>query len=195
VLLPGARCARLLFRVPSLPASTYWTLPLKCFYLADSSVVPTSIVPFSYVTRAQIGLINDVVYNFPIYFPRAVTCVPKQRLVLLCYKRVSLPWNYHQLFVISVVHATFENALITTPASRLNTVRMTGEPADRPPSSYTNSVALSPQANYTDLSTATCQRNLVPNFTDRGVSRGQCGGFPTAVNLSFLDRNRSFSFK
>jgi hypothetical protein len=59
----------------------------------------------------------------------------------------------------------------------------------------TNSVALSPQANYTDWATATCQRNLVPTFVDRGMSRGQRGGSPTVVNLSFLDRSRYFSFK
>jgi hypothetical protein len=51
----------------------------------------------------------------------------------------------------------------------------------------TDSMVLSPQANYTDWVTATCQRNLVPTFVDRGVSRGQCGGSPTVVNLSFLD--------
>jgi hypothetical protein len=39
----------------------------------------------------------------------------------------------------------------------------------------TNSVALSPQPNYTDLATATCRRNLVPTFVDRGVSRGRRG--------------------
>jgi hypothetical protein len=52
----------------------------------------------------------------------------------------------------------------------------------------TNSVALSPQANYTDWATASRWRNLVPTFMDRGVSRGQRGGSPTVVNLSFLDR-------
>jgi hypothetical protein len=36
-----------------------------------------------------------------------------------------------------------------------------------------NSVALSPQANYTDWATATCQRNLVPTFVDRGVKAGK----------------------
>jgi hypothetical protein len=30
---------------------------------------------------------------------------------------------------------------------------------------------------------------LMPTFVDRGVSRGQCGGYPTVVNLSFLDRS------
>jgi hypothetical protein len=44
------------------------------------------------------------------------------------------------------------------------------------------------QANSTDWATATCRRNLVPTFVDRGVSRGQRGGSPTVVNLSFLDR-------
>jgi hypothetical protein len=41
-------------------------------------------------------------------------------------------------------------------------------------------MALSPR------STATCRRNLVPTFVDRGVSRVQRGGSPTIVNLSFL---------
>jgi hypothetical protein len=52
----------------------------------------------------------------------------------------------------------------------------------------TNSVTLSPRANYTDWSTATYRRNLVSTFVDRGVSRGQRDGFLTVVNLSFLDR-------
>jgi hypothetical protein len=52
----------------------------------------------------------------------------------------------------------------------------------------TNSVALSPRANYTDWSTATCRRNLVSTFMNRGVSCGQRGGSSTVVNLSFLDR-------
>jgi hypothetical protein len=47
----------------------------------------------------------------------------------------------------------------------------------------TNSVAFSPQANYNDCATATCWQNLVPTFADRGVSRGQRGGYLTAVNL------------
>jgi hypothetical protein len=59
----------------------------------------------------------------------------------------------------------------------------------------TNSVAFSPRANYTDWATATCRRNLVPIFVDRGVSRGQRSGSPMVVNLSFLDRSRYFSFK
>jgi hypothetical protein len=54
---------------------------------------------------------------------------------------------------------------------------------------------LSPLANYSDWATATCRRNLVPTFVDREVSRGQRGGSPTVVNLSFLDRSRYFSFK
>jgi hypothetical protein len=59
----------------------------------------------------------------------------------------------------------------------------------------TISVALSPRTNYTDWSTATCRRNLVPTFVDRGVSRGQRGGSSTVANPSFLDRSRYFSFK
>jgi hypothetical protein len=56
-------------------------------------------------------------------------------------------------------------------------------------------VTLSPQANYTDCAIATCWRNLVPTFVDRRLSLGQRGGSTTVVNLSFLDRNRYFSFK
>jgi hypothetical protein len=57
-----------------------------------------------------------------------------------------------------------------------------------------NSVAFSPQANYTDWATATCWPNLVPTFVDRGVSRGHRGGSPTAINLSFLDQSRNLFF-
>jgi hypothetical protein len=35
-----------------------------------------------------------------------------------------------------------------------------------------NSVEFSPQANYTDWTTAACRRILVPTFADRGISRG-----------------------
>jgi hypothetical protein len=51
-----------------------------------------------------------------------------------------------------------------------------------------SSVALSPWANYTDWAAATCQRNLLPTFVDRGVSHVQRGESPTVVNLSYLDR-------
>jgi hypothetical protein len=59
----------------------------------------------------------------------------------------------------------------------------------------TNSVDLSPLTNYTDWATATCRRNLVPTFVARGVSRGQRGGSPTVVNLSFLDHINDFKYK
>jgi hypothetical protein len=58
-----------------------------------------------------------------------------------------------------------------------------------------NSVAFSPQVNYTDRATSTCWRNLVPTFVNTGVSHGQRKGSPTVINLSFLDRRRYFSFK
>jgi hypothetical protein len=58
-----------------------------------------------------------------------------------------------------------------------------------------NSMGFSPQVNYTDWETATCRRNLVPTFVDRGVLHGQCGGTPTAVNLSFLHRSCYFFFQ
>jgi hypothetical protein len=55
-------------------------------------------------------------------------------------------------------------------------------------------MALSPQANYTHCATAIGGRILRPTFVDRGVSRGQRGGNPTAVNVSFLDRTHYFFF-
>jgi hypothetical protein len=56
-------------------------------------------------------------------------------------------------------------------------------------------VALSPQVNYTDSSTATGRRIFVSTIVDRAVSRGQRGRTPTAVNLSFLDRRHCFFFQ
>jgi hypothetical protein len=56
-------------------------------------------------------------------------------------------------------------------------------------------MALSPQANYTDLATSTCRRNLTPTFVVRGVLRGQRGGSLTFANHSFLDRSRYFLFQ
>jgi hypothetical protein len=59
----------------------------------------------------------------------------------------------------------------------------------------TNSVAFCPQSKYTDSAAATCRRNLVPTFVDRGMSLGQRSRSPTVVNLSFLDRSRYFFFQ
>jgi hypothetical protein len=60
---------------------------------------------------------------------------------------------------------------------------------------WNNSEAFRPQANYTDWETATGQRILVQTFTDRRVSRGQRGGTPVVVHLSYLDRSRYFFFQ
>jgi hypothetical protein len=54
--------------------------------------------------------------------------------------------------------------------------------------------AFSLQVNYTDYATATDQRILMPTFSDRGVSHGQCSGSPTAISVGFLDRSRYFFF-
>jgi hypothetical protein len=70
-----------------------------------------------------------------------------------------------------------------------------GFPIETQLQKQTNSVACGPQANYSDWATATGRRNIVPTFVDRGLSRGQCGRSPTAVNLSFVDRSRYFSFQ
>jgi hypothetical protein len=52
-----------------------------------------------------------------------------------------------------------------------------------------NSVAFNSQRNYTDCATATCWRNLVPTFADRGVSRGQRGGSPRLEFVLLLFNN------
>jgi hypothetical protein len=67
-----------------------------------------------------------------------------------------MPWNF--LFKVFKISATRITQLDTNWSYTLSEVEQT------------NSVALSPQANW---ATATCQRNLVPTFVDRGVSRGQ----------------------
>jgi hypothetical protein len=58
-----------------------------------------------------------------------------------------------------------------------------------------NSVAFSPQVNYTSWATTTGWQILLPTFVDSKVSRGQCGGTPTAVNLSFLVWSCYFFFQ
>jgi hypothetical protein len=87
----------------------------------------------------------------------------------------------------------FETGLFGCPSRRLARVYW----AISSPCRYKqkNSVAFSPQANYTDWATDTCWRILVPSFADSGVSRGQRGGSLAVVNPSFLDRSRYFSFK
>jgi ribosomal protein S14 len=59
----------------------------------------------------------------------------------------------------------------------------------------TSSVAFSSQGNYTDWSTATGRWISVPTFADRGVSRCQRDGTPTAVNLSSLGCSRYIFFE
>jgi hypothetical protein len=55
-------------------------------------------------------------------------------------------------------------------------------------------MAFSPQVNYTDWSTATGRRILVPTFVDRRVSRSHRGGSPTVFHLSVLDGATTFSY-
>jgi hypothetical protein len=52
-----------------------------------------------------------------------------------------------------------------------------------------NSMAFSPQVNYFHWAATTGWWILVPTFTDRGVSCGQCSRNPTAINLSFIDHS------
>jgi hypothetical protein len=88
----------------------------------------------------------------------------------------------------------------TTPASlskiRLNNIRQPTFCSCSSSISYwlsyqkpTHILLLSlPSSQFVLQATATCRRNLVATFVDRGVSRGQRGGSLTVVNLSFLDR-------
>jgi hypothetical protein len=52
---------------------------------------------------------------------------------------------------------------------------------------------LSPQAHYTDRATAACQRSF-KLLRIEGVA-WSAQRIPTAVNLGFLDRSRTFPFK
>jgi hypothetical protein len=56
----------------------------------------------------------------------------------------------------------------------------------------TNSLALSPQVNYTDWATAACRRYLMSTFADRWVSRGQRGGSPAVRWINLLSNLRPF---
>jgi hypothetical protein len=103
---------------------------------------------------------------------------------------ITLPWKTQfltQLIPISLLSFTSYPIYLSIYLSIYLCIRP-------PPTRLSISVALGPQANYTDWATAICRRNLVPTFVDRGVSRGQRGGSPTVVNLSFLDRSCYFSF-
>jgi hypothetical protein len=56
----------------------------------------------------------------------------------------------------------------------------------------TKSVALGPQANYTDWATTTCRRNLVSTFVDTWGVEWSAQRIP---HLSFLDHSRYFFFQ
>jgi hypothetical protein len=56
-----------------------------------------------------------------------------------------------------------------------------------------NSVAFSPQANYTDRATAACRRSWCQLLRIEGVV-WSAQWIPTAVNLGYLDRSRYFFF-
>jgi hypothetical protein len=58
-----------------------------------------------------------------------------------------------------------------------------------------NSEAFSQQRNILTERPPPVGEFLVPTFVDRGVWRGQRGGSPTVVNLSFIDRSRYFFFQ
>jgi hypothetical protein len=57
-----------------------------------------------------------------------------------------------------------------------------------------NSVAFSPQANYTDRATAACRRSYCQLLRIDGVA-WSAQLIPTAVNFGFLDRSRYISIQ
>jgi hypothetical protein len=105
--------------------------------------------------------------------------------------------NVSRWYLIRIVHTLLVDKPLnwTFPYSELPWKQTLRRPDTVLSKQTTNSVALSPQANYTDWATATCWRNLVPTFVVRGVSHGQCGRSPTVVNLSFLDQSHYFFFQ
>jgi hypothetical protein len=56
-------------------------------------------------------------------------------------------------------------------------------------------MAFNPQANYTDWATTTGLGISVPTFVDKVVLHGQRNRTPAAINFSFPDRSRYFSFQ
>jgi hypothetical protein len=94
------------------------------------------------------------------------------------------------IFVTNFVHKAFQRIRVPAWGGTLSKRRLTLNfmkkyyPMnlwDVTGTNKSNSVALSPQVNYTDWATATCRRNLVLTFADREVSRGQCGGSPRSL--------------
>jgi hypothetical protein len=65
---------------------------------------------------------------------------------------------------------------------------------DRQIQLHNNSVAFSPQANYTDRATAACRRSWCQLLRIEDVA-WSVQRIPTAVNLGFLDRSRCFSIQ
>jgi hypothetical protein len=57
-----------------------------------------------------------------------------------------------------------------------------------------NSVAFSPQVNYTNRATAVCRRSYCQRLRIESVA-GSAQRIPAAVNLGFLDRSRYFSIQ
>jgi hypothetical protein len=86
-----------------------------------------------------------------------------------------------------------KNHVKSVPFLRSWKVQISADTAEK--SEEETSLAFSPQANCTDLVTATIWRILVPVFVDRRVSHGQCSRTPIAVKLSFPDRSSYFFFQ
>jgi hypothetical protein len=80
-------------------------------------------------------------------------------LIAELYHRCTLQ---HQIWIFAHVVIIAVNRILLSQLPLLSLTKQT----------ETNSVALSPRTNYTDWATATCRRNLVSTFVDRGVSRG-----------------------
>jgi hypothetical protein len=132
------------------------------------------------------------------YLPGTVTCkCPNAALSRLVYWRSFLP--VFGMYPAPLLH-DYRERQPCSPSRNTGIVLFKWASTDFQIITYmtfikqkTNSVGLSPQANYTDWATATW-RNLVPTFADKGVSSGGRGGPPTVVNLSCVDRSRYFSF-
>jgi hypothetical protein len=143
------------------------------------------------------GLHTLISQKMELFKTTAVNFNPTQKTVVLS---LCLSFKIMQLKVLNVYLRNYMSTIFTVcipVCIAYHIVKLLNYPSNN--NKQTNSVALSPslsaRANYTDRTTATCWRNLVPTFVDRWVSHGQHGGSPTVVNLSFLDRSRYFSFK
>jgi hypothetical protein len=105
--------------------------------------------------------------------------------------KTQLLWIYMNSFSLNLYYSlTSIQILIPTLRLYLHTSKLDSQNVGFF-SQFFNSVAFSPQANYTDWVTVNGRLISVTTFVDSGVSRCQ-RRYPTSIIVGFLDRSRDF---